>query len=153
RLRALRRAPAGRRGLPGIRSFFGHDNDLQDRVRAGRTMIRSMSPRSRPQPAALGVSTAAVTRVARARVRRWLGRVLRAVPGVVIAISDYARRREQIRHFEADELAFYALTVGLSIVLWGALLAIATRRAGFGRHVARVLLVALAVFAYGGQSY
>jgi glucan phosphoethanolaminetransferase (alkaline phosphatase superfamily) len=112
-----------------------------------------MSPRSRPEPAVAAVTRSAVTRAGRARLRRWAGRALLVVPGLAIALLDYARRREQLRHFDADELAFYGVSVVLSLVLWGALLAIATRRAGFARHVARVLLVALAVFAFGGQSY
>jgi glucan phosphoethanolaminetransferase (alkaline phosphatase superfamily) len=90
---------------------------------------------------------------ARARARRWLGRALLTIPAVVIVLADVTRRREQIRHFEDTELAFYLVTIVLSLVLWGALLAIATRRDGPARHIARVLLVALAIFAFGGQSY
>jgi glucan phosphoethanolaminetransferase (alkaline phosphatase superfamily) len=111
-----------------------------------------MSPRSRPE-SAVSTTISPPPRVVRARARRWTGRVILLLPGIAIVLADFARRREQIRHFEPAELAFYLLTVAVSVTLWGALLAIATRRAGAGRHVARVLLVAMAVFAYGGQSY
>jgi glucan phosphoethanolaminetransferase (alkaline phosphatase superfamily) len=118
-----------------------------------------MSPRSKPQLVAEGPSEAASPRTpvlaarARLRVRRWMGRALLAVPAVAIVLSDVVRRRDQIRHFEDLELAYYLTTIALSLVLWGALLAIATRREGTARHVARLLLVALALFAFGGQSY
>ncbi len=118
-----------------------------------------MSPRSKPQLAVEDASTsAALPRASlgirgRARLRRWLGRALLAVPAIGIAATDVARRREQIRHFEEIELQYYVVTIVLSFVLWGALLAIATRRDGVARHVARLLLVALALFAFGGQTY
>ncbi len=63
------------------------------------------------------------------------------------------RRRAQIRHFEVGELRYYVVTVVLSLVLWAALLALATRRTGPARHAARLALVALALFAFGGQTY
>src|SRR5438105_4878871 len=113
-----------------------------------------MSPRSKPQlvaedasasPAAGAIRLLPTLR-GRARLRRWMGRALLGVPALAIAAADVLRRREQIRHFEDVELQYYAVTIALSLVLWGALLAIATRRDGIARHVARVLLVALALF-------
>jgi len=112
-----------------------------------------MSPRSRPQAASGDSASFALSARAKARLRRWIGRGLLSIPAIAIVAADVLRRREQIRHFEHIELGFYVVTIVLSLVLWGALLSIATRRAGFGRHVARLLLVALAVFAFGCQSY
>ncbi len=118
-----------------------------------------MSPRSKPQLAApTAGARASGTGVVlgprtRARLRRRAGRALLAVPAIGIVVSDVVRRREQIRHFEEIELAYYLVTIALSLFLWGALLAIATRRGGAARHVARLLLVALALFAFGGQTY
>ena len=116
-----------------------------------------MSPRSKPDLVAESAAVASAPRVlgarGRLRVRRWMGRALLCVPAVAIVLSDVVRRRDQIRHFEELELAYYLTTIALSLVLWAALLAIATRREGTARHVARLILVALALFAFGGQSY
>ncbi len=131
------------------------DNFLRLRSKLDPRIARSLMSPPSGQHAASAEDASALTlpRHVRARLRRLLGRSLLALPALTIVLCDVVRRRDQIRHFEPIELAFYVLTIGLSIALWGALLAIATRRDGKGRHGARLILVALAIFAFGGQSY
>ncbi len=80
----------------------------------------------------------------RARTRR---RLLTAAwllsPGLVAALADLARRGARILTFDASHATGYWLSTVLLVSLWGALLAAATRRTGWGRQVAAGVLVAM----------
>lgn len=88
-----------------------------------------------------------------ARARRWIARGLLVLPPIAVVGLDLARRHARIRSFERGELAFYALSVVLSFVLWTALYAVASRGRGRGRFAARALLVVLALVTIGSQAY
>src|SRR2546421_357074 len=100
--------------------------------------------------------SARTSRRTRARMRRWAGRALLLVPAAAIVSSDLIRRHGRhgsLEHLTHGDLGVYAASAVISMLLWGALLAIATRRTGTHRWVARVLLVFLAFLTMGVQSY
>jgi hypothetical protein len=94
-----------------------------------------------------------LSREARVRLRRWAGRLLLLVPTISIVAVDLARRPDRITHLEGFERTFYWLTVLLSAVFWGAIVALASRARGAGRWVWRAWAVVAALFAIGGQTY
>jgi len=90
---------------------------------------------------------------AAARLRRWTGRALLAVPTLAVVGVDLAKRKHHLLDFEGNDLAFYLFGVGIGLVVWASLLALATGRRGPSRGLARVVLTLVALFAVGGQIY
>ena len=86
-------------------------------------------------------------------MRRWAGRALLVAPALAILITDLLRRHGKLGYLTRGEMGVYAASAVISMVLWGALLAMATQRTGPARWVSRVVLLALAIFAIGTQVY
>lgn len=86
-------------------------------------------------------------------MRRWMGRSLLLVPGLLVVLCDLGLQRGgALRATTRADLA-YAEAALLGVVLWGSLLLTATARRGSLRWCARALLVALALLAVGSQLY
>jgi glucan phosphoethanolaminetransferase (alkaline phosphatase superfamily) len=73
-----------------------------------------------------------------------------AAPGAVLALVDWASRREQIATWDRRTLALYAATLVLSATLWAAFVAAASVRRAWAT---RALLVLFAALAIGAQRY
>src|SRR5688572_4185850 len=102
------------------------------------------------RPASTSKSKKARTRI---RARRWMARGLIVLTPVAIVLFDWIRRRPRIGDFDGRELAFYLGSATLGVLVWGCLLAVATRAKGIGRWPARVVVVVAALLAVGGQLY
>ncbi|WP_394848000.1 sulfatase-like hydrolase/transferase [Pendulispora brunnea] len=87
------------------------------------------------------------------RVRRRIGRTLLLLAPLAIALADAVRRPGHLGHFDTRGLVFYALSVLVSGALWVSLVVIAARKRGATRWLAWTMLVVLAGFALGAQSY
>ena len=83
-------------------------------------------------------------------VRHGVAGLLVAAPGFGIALLDLEARHDQLASWHRPAVILYAVTLALSSVLWGALVAAASAR---GAWVARVLLAAGATMAVGAQLY
>jgi hypothetical protein len=94
-----------------------------------------------------------VSRRGAVRARRWVARALLLAPGLAILAIDIAKRHARIAGFEGWDLFFYVGSAILGIVSWAALTAVATRVRGFARWPVRIVLVAVALLAVGGQLY
>lgn len=90
---------------------------------------------------------------ASAKWRRLAGLALLAVPFLLVLGHDLSLRAERVALYEGSEAAFYASSVALSAAFWASLLAVASRRRGPGRWIARAFAVVVALFAVGAQSY
>jgi glucan phosphoethanolaminetransferase (alkaline phosphatase superfamily) len=88
-----------------------------------------------------------------ARVRRWVGRGLFAVPGIAVVAFDASVRHEQMAAWSTRATVAYIASALLGAMLWGALVGAASRRASWVRAVAHVVLVAGAALAVGAQIY
>ena len=75
------------------------------------------------------------------------------VPGAVSFAVDFSRRHEQILHFTRKETALYVWWAILGAALWGALVYLAMARRTWLKWWARLLLIAGAALALGGQTY
>jgi hypothetical protein len=75
------------------------------------------------------------------------------VPTLAIVVWDFARRPDRLMHFEGFDRAFYVITVALSVVFWGSILALASRRRGAERWAGSGWIVVVALLAIGGQTY
>ncbi len=78
---------------------------------------------------------------------------LMVLPGIVSFIVDLSRRHEQILHFGRRNGAMYAWWAILGATLWGALVYVAMARSTWLKWWGRLLLIAGAALALGGQSY
>ena len=86
-----------------------------------------------------------------ARGRRSAARALVALPVATVVGLDVAVRHAQLAEYTREASAWYAWGAVLGAVAWGALIVAAARRRSPTRWVARVLLVGVALFAYGTQ--
>ncbi len=89
----------------------------------------------------------------KARLRRWVGRALLLVPGLLVVAWDLSLQRFAPLRSGADGAAAYAGCATLVIVLWGALTLAATARRGPFRWGGRAALLLLAFLAVGSQLY
>lgn len=107
---------------------------------------------TRPQNATGGglARTAARTQ---ARVRRWVGRLLVALPPLAVLAVDLSRRHLRIGDFELPELGFYLGSAAVGLLFWTSLLAAATRARGVARWPVRALVVLAALVCVGSQLY
>ncbi len=106
-------------------------------------MLRTSRERSDSIALAWGSTTAS-------RPGERLQSALLAAPGVALALLDLASRRDQIAAWPRATLATYAITLALSVTLWGALAAAASARRAWA---SRALLVVTAALAVGAQRY
>jgi len=88
-----------------------------------------------------------------ARWRRPAALVVLLVVTLVVVVLDFDRRGERIAAFERLHTLTYLASVLESLLVWGLLLYVASRRRGWLRHLAAVLFVLMVTFAVGGQSY
>ena len=88
-----------------------------------------------------------------ARTRRYLSRALIVSPFLLIAIRDFSLRSGRIVQFEPGAMAFYASSLLLSALFWSGLMIAAARRRGLTRWLTRALMLVVALFAVGAQSY
>ncbi|MDB4947294.1 MAG: putative sulfatase [Labilithrix sp.] len=88
-----------------------------------------------------------------ARVRRWAGRALLVAPTLSVLALDLGKRHARIFAFDGHDLLFYVGSVLLGLVVWGALVGVATRSRGFARWPVRVVLVLAALLLVGSQLY
>jgi hypothetical protein len=79
--------------------------------------------------------------------------VLLLLPGLVSLGLDLSRRHHQIAQFTRAQTAMYAWWALLGAVLWGALVYVAMARVTWLKWWARLLLLAGAALAVGGQTY
>src|SRR5207302_1213216 len=91
--------------------------------------------------------------VARAWRRFFILVSLMLLPGLVQLAVDFSRRHEQILHFGRRNGATYAWWAVLGVTLWGALVYLAMARGTWLKWWARLLLLAGAALALGGQTY
>lgn len=91
--------------------------------------------------------------VGRVRWRRWLSRALLLAPAALVVLVDIARRRSRMQHYVAGEMGFYALSALFGLVVWGSLVALASRKRGRTRWAVLPLLGLLAMLSVGGQTY
>ena len=89
----------------------------------------------------------------RARLRRWTGRALLLLPGLLVVACDLRLHHGGVLRASARADIAYAAAALLGVVLWGSLLLTATARRGGLRWCARALLVVMALLAVGGQLY
>jgi glucan phosphoethanolaminetransferase (alkaline phosphatase superfamily) len=89
----------------------------------------------------------------RARTRRWVARLLLLAPGLLIVARDLSLRGGGLAQAGAQVELGYARTAILGVVLWAALVVVATGRRGALRWAGRALLLGLAMTAVGGQLY
>jgi len=92
-----------------------------------------------------------------AQARKWprwlaLAAVL-AAPGIVTFALDFSRRHHQITQFTRTEAAMYAWWALLGAALWGSLAYLAMAHKTWLKWWARLLLLAGAALALGGQTY
>ena len=91
------------------------------------------------------------------RVSGWLRgvalTVLLVLPGLVNFLTDFSRRHDQIIHFSHKHARMYGAWAFLGIVLWGGLVYLSLARATWLRWWGRLLLLAGAALALGGQTY
>jgi glucan phosphoethanolaminetransferase (alkaline phosphatase superfamily) len=89
--------------------------------------------------------------------RRWLHGGLLAVlllcPGVATTVVDLVRRHAQVAHFTHKELGMYVWWAVLGTALWAALVYVAMAQRTWVKWWARLVLLAGAALAIGGQSY
>ena len=78
---------------------------------------------------------------------------LLVLPGIISFTVDFSRRHDQIVHFTRKETALYVWWALLGAALWGALVYLAMARSTWLKWWARVLLIAGAALALGGQTY
>ena len=78
---------------------------------------------------------------------------LMVLPGVVGVVADFARRHDQIMHFGRHNAVLYGWWALLGATLWGALVYLAMARRTWLKWWARLLLLAGAALALGGQTY
>jgi glucan phosphoethanolaminetransferase (alkaline phosphatase superfamily) len=76
-----------------------------------------------------------------------------ALPPVGLVLFDLSRRGAQMLRFGAGGAVSYAVALAEALLLWGAVLVVASRRRGALRHVAAVALVVLATITLGAQRY
>lgn len=72
--------------------------------------------------------------------------------GGILAV-DLAKRHPRLLGFEGRDLAFYLGSLLCGLVLWTALVGVATRARGLARWPVRAVLVVLALLLVGGQIY
>ncbi len=87
------------------------------------------------------------------RARRAGVWALLVAPGLGIVTFDFLRRRTQIDHFDGHEMTSYLAWAACGAALWGALAYLAMARTTAMRWWARLLLLAGAALAVGGQAY
>ncbi|WP_394826653.1 sulfatase-like hydrolase/transferase [Pendulispora albinea] len=87
------------------------------------------------------------------RFRRRAARALLVLAPLAIALADAIRRPGHLGHFDTPGLVFYLACVGVSGALWASLVVMAARKRGGVRWIAWAVLVVLAGFALGAQSY
>lgn len=95
----------------------------------------------------------AIPRKSHVRARKAIAVGLMVVPGLAIVFGDIVRRHETLTMFTSRETRVYVFWCLLSAALWGAVVHMAMLRRGLVRWWARVLLVAGAALAVGGQAY
>jgi glucan phosphoethanolaminetransferase (alkaline phosphatase superfamily) len=88
-----------------------------------------------------------------ARFRSRYAPLLLVIPAVLATSSDLVRRRGRLGDWSASDRFCYALTVVESIVVWGALLLLASRRRGIVRWLAAPAFIVLGALALGGERY
>jgi len=79
--------------------------------------------------------------------------LLLLAPAAFVASFDVTRRSHRIASFSASDLFRYALTLLESILVWGALLLLASRRRGTLRWFAAAAFVALGTLSLGTERY
>jgi glucan phosphoethanolaminetransferase (alkaline phosphatase superfamily) len=79
--------------------------------------------------------------------------LLFGVPALALLALDVSLRSAQLARLPIVILGSYAGTVLLSAALWASLLAVASRREGGARWVARTAMLAAAALGIGGQIY
>src|SRR5262245_34260141 len=104
-----------------------------------------------PQPSVLRIFPPIRRRFV--RLRRRGARALFILAPLAIAMADAMRRPGLLGHFDTPSLFFYIASVGISGALWASLVVMAARKRGGVRWIAWVVLVVLAGFALGAQSY
>lgn len=90
---------------------------------------------------------------AAAVLRRWVARLLLLLPALGVLAIDLHKRHTRIFDLARENLLFYFASAAVGIVLWTALVTIASKRSGAIRWPVRVLLLVLALLAVGGQTY
>jgi glucan phosphoethanolaminetransferase (alkaline phosphatase superfamily) len=85
------------------------------------------------------------------RRRRLLGLAVLLSPALYQLVADVARRARHMATFDRLHAAGYAATVAASMVFWGLLLYVASRRRGAVRGAVGALFVALFTLACGVQ--
>ncbi len=111
------------------------------------------------EPAPLVDAIARVGRIgrsgrrARARLRRWSGRVLLLLPAAAIVTTDLALRHARLDALPPESHAAYAKSVLLGGLVWAGLAAVAARRRGAARWASGAALLALSLLAVGAQLY
>ncbi|XXY19555.1 sulfatase-like hydrolase/transferase [Sorangium sp. So ce216] len=88
-----------------------------------------------------------------ARARRRYGRLLLALPLLLVVIVDVHIRGDRLLDLSGKHLASYLGAMAESAALWGLLLFAASARRGAARWVAALLFVLLATLSLGGQLY
>jgi len=89
----------------------------------------------------------------RARARRWTGRALLTLPGLLVIACDLVLEKgAPLRAGRMIGLTYLG-AAALGLLAWGSLLLAATARRGYFRWCARGLVVFLAFIAVGGQLY
>lgn len=125
--------------------------------------MRAMSPpegpetaapaRPRGRPITLSRLRGALAGKRGAVARRWAGRALLLGPTIAVLALDLGRRHARIGSFAGFDFFFYVFNVVLGLALWASLLALASRTRGVARWPLRVVIVAAAALAVGGQVY
>ncbi len=75
------------------------------------------------------------------------------LPGIVDFAVDFLRRHDQIVHFGRREMSMYVWWALLGAAMWGSLVYLAVARTTWVKWIGRVLLLAGAALALGGQTY
>jgi glucan phosphoethanolaminetransferase (alkaline phosphatase superfamily) len=88
-----------------------------------------------------------------ARFRSRYAPLLLVVPAILATSSDLVRRRARLSDWSAADRFYYALAVVESMVVWGVLLLLASRRRGALRWLAAPAFVILGALALGGERY
>jgi len=113
--------------------------------------LPAQQKRSRSRPAQSGVRTSRLRRLA--QWRRRLGWVLLVGPALIVVGFDVGLRGSRLSALDGWHWATYLAAILESLVVWGALLYAAARRAGRARHLSALLFVVGFTLALGGQRY
>jgi glucan phosphoethanolaminetransferase (alkaline phosphatase superfamily) len=119
---------------------------------AGSTTLASSeaeASQSAASPAAPRGERPRAARRARRRWRKFAGLAVLLAPGAWVIALDLVRRFIHVRRFDVPHRLAYAASFAESLVFWGVLVYVASRRRGFMSGAVAVLFVALFTLAAG----